>query len=96
MWKVAFGLLTTSSETQIYKKYLLLAVKAQKMVMSNVFNFFRWSNPLELCSDHFPSRLHHQGDVNKDAMVLLDGARPPHKYAFNNNKSLMNSKIQPT
>jgi hypothetical protein len=37
-----------------------------------------------------------QGDVNKDAMVLLDGARPPHKYAFKNNMSLMNSKIQPT
>ncbi len=39
----------------------------------------------ELCSNNFPARLCHQGGINKDPTVGLDGARPPPKNVFKNN-----------
>jgi hypothetical protein len=52
----------------------------------------RLSNPLELCSDHYPDSA---GAINKDPTVWLDEARPHPKHVFKNNMSLTNSKTQP-
>jgi hypothetical protein len=57
--------------------------------------FFCLLNPLKLSPDHFPVRLLWLGVIYMDLTVWLEGARPPLKYAFKNNMSLMNSKIQP-
>ncbi len=46
-----------------------------------------WSNPLELCLDHFLSWLHQPGGIIKDPTVWQDGARPVFKYIFKNNVS---------
>jgi hypothetical protein len=52
------------------------------LVMSKLAKFLSLSNPLELCSHHFPSRLHRSGGTNEDPVVWLDGARPPNKYSL--------------
>jgi hypothetical protein len=57
-------------------------------IMSYIVKFCSLSNPLELCPDHFFS---WPGGINKYSTVWLDGARPPPKYIFKNNMSLMNS-----
>ncbi len=62
-------------------------------VRAELFKFFILSNPLELCSGYFPGQL---GGINKDPTVWPDGTRPPPKCIFKKNKSLMNSKIEPT
>jgi hypothetical protein len=67
-------------------------IDAFLMEMSEIVNFFSWSNPLELCSDNFSGWLWHLGGINKNT-VWLDGTRPPPKYVFKNNLSLTNSKI---
>ncbi len=42
------------------------------------------SNPLELCSNHFPVSFAGQGVLNRDPAVWLDGARHPleQKYSM--------------
>ncbi len=54
--------------------------------------FLSLSNPLELCSDHFPGWLCWLGGISKDPTVWLDRVRPPPKYTFKNNMSLKNAK----
>ncbi len=61
--------------------------------MTELVEFLRWSNPLELCLDHFPGQLSSPGCINKDPTVWLDGARPPPKYIFKIKMSLKNSKV---
>jgi hypothetical protein len=45
--------------------------------MSKLVKFLSLSNPLELCSHHFSSRLHRPVGIIKDPTVWLDGAIPP-------------------
>jgi hypothetical protein len=42
--------------------------------MSKLVEFLSLSNPLEICSDHFPGSLCQPGSINKDNSVLLDVA----------------------
>ncbi len=60
------------------------------LVMSKLDEFLNLPNPFELCSDHFPGRLCQPGGICKDPTVWLDVARPPPKYIFKDNMSLMN------
>jgi hypothetical protein len=71
-------------------------IRQKKMVMSELVEFLSLSNPLELCSDHFPNWLYQQGGIYKDPTVWIDGASPPQKHIFKNNMNLANSKIWPT
>jgi hypothetical protein len=65
----------------------------KKGVKSELVEFLSWSNPLELCSDHFPGWLCWPEGINEDPTVWPDGTRPPHKYVLKNNLSSTNSKI---
>ncbi len=58
--------------------------------MSELVKFSCLSNPMYLCSDHFPSQLCQTRGINKGHTVWLDGARPPPKYVFKNDMSSIN------
>jgi hypothetical protein len=64
-----------------------------KLVTSELVEFLSLSNPMELCSNNFPSWFHRPGGINKDPTAWLVGARPPDTYIFKNNISWPNSKI---
>jgi hypothetical protein len=64
--------------------------------MSELVKFLRQSNPLELCSDQFPTRLSQPGGINKDPTVLLDGARPLSRYSFKINMRSISTDIGST
>jgi hypothetical protein len=61
--------------------------------LSNLVKVTSLSNPLEICSNHFPSWLSRQGCINKDPTLWLDWARPSPNDVLKNNMSSMNSKF---
>ncbi len=65
------------------------------MDMSEFVKFLILSNPLELCSVHFPTFRGKGTSINKDPTVWPDRARPLPEYAFKTNMSLKSSKIKP-
>jgi hypothetical protein len=68
-------------------------VAPEKLVMSELVEYLSLSNPLDLCSHHFPARLCQPGGINKDHIVGIDGDGPPLVYVFKNNKSLTKLKF---
>ncbi len=68
-------------------KYVILKV------ISELIKFLSLSNPLELCSDCFPSRLCQRGGISKDPTVRLNGASEILNYIFINSMSSVHLKI---
>ncbi len=95
-WSVEITVPGSQSDKKAKKTYLspnvvrfwIILLK----VMSELIKFLSLSNPLELCSHPFPSRLCRPGGINEDPTIWLDGTRPSPKYIFKNNMSLTNSK----
>jgi len=61
------------------------------MVMSVLVKFLSLSNPLELCSDHFPTGFARNGILVRILLFRYMELGHPPKYIFKNNVS---SKIQ--
>jgi hypothetical protein len=73
-----------------------LQIHQKSLAIPKVVEISSFSNPLEIVLDDFPTRVCQPAlliTVNKDTTVWVDGARPPSRYVFKNNISLMSSKI---
>ncbi len=56
--------------------------EVEMRVMSELVKFLSLSNPLQLCSGYFPSRLCQPGCISKDPTVSVGLARPPPLSTF--------------
>jgi hypothetical protein len=70
----------TYNEEFVYEEITLMQEKIKSRinkeveigVMSDMVKFLSLLNPLELCSGHFPSRLHQPGCIKNDPTVRVD------------------------
>jgi hypothetical protein len=50
---------------------------SKEAILTYLVKFLSWSNPLDLCSVHFPCQIAGQGGILNDPTVWLNGASHP-------------------